>query len=203
MTSLHTAIGPVPTQTVLGDAELKHRPVVGLDLSLTAAGVCVIDGGVPNTFTVKSTADPEKTVLSLIARCNAIVDGIAARIVAVADDALFVVEGLSMHSKSSSLDRIFASWYLILGELHHRYGQEAAVVAPTQRAKYASGKGNASKDTVLLAVAARYPSVGVTDNNQADALVLAAMGARHLGHPVEESLPVVNLSAMDAVRWLA
>jgi Holliday junction resolvasome RuvABC endonuclease subunit len=101
------------------------------------------------------------------------------------------------------LDRIFASWYLILGELHHRYGQEAVVVAPTQRAKYASGKGNASKDTVLLAVAARYPSVGVTDNNQADALVLAAMGARHLGHPVEESLPVVNLSAMDAVRWVA
>ena len=203
MTSIDTGIGPIPTQTEGQGPILKHRPVVGLDLSLTATGVCIIDGGVPDTFTVHSSVDPERTVLSLIGRCNSIVDGIASQIVAVADDALFVVEGLSMHSKSSSLDRIFASWYLILGELHHRYGQEAAVVAPTQRAKYASGKGNASKDTVLLAVAARYPSVGVTDNNQADALVLAAMGARHLGHPVEPSLPVVNLTAMDAVRWLA
>ena len=69
-------------------------------------------------------------------------------------------------------------------------------VPPSCRAKYATGKGNAGKDEVLLAVARRYPHAPVGGNDEADALVLAAMGARLLGEPVEDSLPKAHLDAL-------
>ena len=89
-------------------------------------------------------------------------------------------------------------WWLILDELMET--TDVAEVTPTARAKYATGKGNAGKDTVLLEVARRFPHVPVTDNNQADALVLAAMGADHHGTPLVE-LPKVHREALDKVAW--
>lgn len=190
----------VPEILQSADPESAPRAVIGLDLSLTATGVCVIRGGDVRVFTVKSKPDGD-LVSDFARRCSGIVDGIAREIADVGDDALIVVESLSLHSKSSSLDRIFASWYLILADLYRRFGQDAVRVSPNQRALYATGKGNASKDMVLLAVAQRYPGVELKDNNQADAFVLAAMGMRYLDRPVEASLPIKNLTAMDAVRW--
>ena len=69
---------------------------------------------------------------------------------------------------------------------------------------YGTGKGNAGKDEVMLATARRYTNQAeVANNDQADALVLAAMGARHLGAPIEESLPQSHLRALDKVAWPA
>ena len=39
------------------------------------------------------------------------------------------------------------------------------------------------------------------DNNMVDGLALAAMGARHLGCPLETSLPSTHLDAMNGVLW--
>jgi crossover junction endodeoxyribonuclease RuvC len=47
----------------------------------------------------------------------------------------------------------------------------------------------------------RYPDVDVDGNDVADALVLAAIGCRHLGSPLEESLPANHLAAMNKIRW--
>ena len=75
-------------------------------------------------------------------------------------------------------------------------------MTPTARAKYGTGKGNAAKDAVLAAVIRRYPAVDVTGNDEADALILAAMGARHLGIPLELSpVPGPCLDALLKVRW--
>lgn len=43
-------------------------------------------------------------------------------------------------------------------------------------------------------------SLTSTGNDEADALVLAAMAHRHLGHPIDE-LPKTHLAAMDKIRW--
>jgi hypothetical protein len=69
--------------------------------------------------------------------------------------------------------------------------------------KYATGKGMIAKDAVLAAVVRRYVGIDVTCNDEADALILAAMGARHLGQPIEDSLPLTHLAAMDNVHWPA
>ena len=90
-------------------------------------------------------------------------------------------------------------WWLIVATLRE-WGFDVVEVTPGGVKKYATGKGNASKDQVLAAVVKRYPQADITDNNIADAWVLAAMGARALGYEVD-SLPQVNLAAMDAVRW--
>lgn len=64
--------------------------------------------------------------------------------------------------------------------------------------KFATGKGNAKKDEVMLAMANRYPQYTISDNNQSDALAVAMMTARHLG--VEfDTMPQKNLEAMDKV----
>ena len=55
-------------------------------------------------------------------------------------------------------------------------------------------------DAEFIAAARRFPDVEVTNNNEADALVLAAMGARHLGRPIDD-MPKSHLTALDAVRW--
>jgi crossover junction endodeoxyribonuclease RuvC len=80
-------------------------------------------------------------------------------------------------------------------------GSPVVEVAPALLKKYATGKGNAGKDEVLAAAIRRYPMANITCNDIGDAVVLAAMGARHLGEPIESSLPQVNHTAMEKVAW--
>lgn len=112
---------------------------------------------------------------------------------------LVVVEGLAYASKSPHATERAGLWWLVVSSLLRRE-VPVAVVAPTARAKYATGKGNAGKDAVLAAVVRRYPQVEVTGNDEADAVVLAAMGARHLGQPIDH-LPTTHTDAMAKVAW--
>lgn len=73
------------------------------------------------------------------------------------------------------------------------------VVRPNLRAKYATGKGTAGKDEVLLAASRRYPKVPITNNNEADAVVLAAMVACLHDCPVD-NLPRTHLDALLTLR---
>lgn len=61
------------------------------------------------------------------------------------------------------------------------------VIAPTtnQRMQYATGKGNAQKDIVLAAALRRWAAVDLQGNDEADALILAAIGARLMGLPID------------------
>jgi len=173
--------------------------VVAIDLSLTGTGLAFAGaGGV--TVTTVGEKDTSPAAEQFLAR----VDRLATKIMTAAQLAsgdLVVIEGLSLHSKSSSLDRVFASWWLVVKRLIEVTGAAPVVVSPQQRAMYATGKGNSSKDSVLLAVAKRYAEVDITNNNEADALVLYAMAWRRLGHPLEAALPQANLAAMTNVAW--
>ncbi|MBB1197787.1 hypothetical protein [Curtobacterium flaccumfaciens] len=53
--------------------------------------------------------------------------------------------------------------------------------------KYATEETRAVKDVVVAMVVRRYRQIDVTNNNTADAAVLVAMLARHLGRPLEQS----------------
>jgi Holliday junction resolvasome RuvABC endonuclease subunit len=172
---------------------------VGIDLSLTATGIAVWDGERLTVHTVKSRPD-DGTIDGFLARCERIARDIV-EITKPTPETRFAIEGLSMHSKSSSLDKTFGSWWLVLAAL--AAGNSFAVITPSQRAKYATGKGNASKDEVMLAAARRYPDAEISNNNEADAVVILAMLARHYDHPIELSIPAANLTALEKVRWAA
>jgi crossover junction endodeoxyribonuclease RuvC len=74
-------------------------------------------------------------------------------------------------------------------------------VTTKQRAKYATDNGNAGKEAVTAAVVAAYPGIRVRDDNEADSITLAAMGARHLGEPIDGPGTKKQLEVMAAVAW--
>lgn len=123
---------------------------------------------------------------------------------------LILIEAPALNQTSGSRHDRSGLWWLIVERFifrpeYRHHGDVPAVieVTPQSLKKYATGKGNAGKDEVMLAAARRYAgSPEMFDNNdECDAFILACMGARHLGAPQEDSLPKAHLAAMDAVAW--
>lgn len=75
-------------------------------------------------------------------------------------------------------------------------------IPPTCRAKFATGRGNASKNEVISAISARtgiiWGNPGADD--KCDAWILEQMGFAYLGVS-KHNWPNVNLSALDKVDW--
>lgn len=183
--------------------------VLGIDLSLTATGIAIVTADTSHPWeirnrtprievrTIASTGRSDATLHQRRARLQNIGDAVIAAAHG-ADIAVIESPSLGQARQGGQLDR-HGLWWLVTDRLIGR-GIPVATVTPAGRAKYATGKGNAGKTDVLLAVDRRYPAAEITDDNQADALVLAAMGCRHLGHPIDD-MPKAHLSAMDAVVW--
>ena len=55
--------------------------------------------------------------------------------------------------------------------------------SPGEIKKYATGKGNASKDVMLAAARERWRDIDVIDDNHADALWLLDLAEKEFGHP--------------------
>ena len=173
--------------------------VLGIDPSLTSTGLAVVDTEdrlVVDVQTVLSKGGKSDSIEQRLDRIRRI----GAHVMTVGFRADLVVIEQPAYSRTAGHmhDRSGLWWFLVNATL----GSQRIVVevAPTTRARYATGKGNAGKDEVLLAVAKRYPHVDVTNNNEADALVLAAMGADHLGAPLVD-LPQTHRAALDGVQW--
>lgn len=182
--------------------------VVAFDLSLTSTGTARIMGrhGLPpevksiDVGDVKSKPGPASE--TTIARRSIRLRRIVTELYGLAEGAdLVLVEGPSFASQGKGTWDRAGLWWLTVGRLTGA-GLNVVEVPPSSLKQYATGKGNAAKDAVLAAVVRRYPHVPVEGNDQADALVMAAMGARFAGFPIEESLPQNQLRAMSGVRWL-
>jgi hypothetical protein len=65
--------------------------------------------------------------------------------------------------------------------------------------KYATGKGGAKKEQVALEAVRRFPDVKIADNDQADALWMAAMGCDWLGWPIV-TVPLANRAVLESIR---
>ena len=191
---LPTADGVLPEQ-LQSASRTPSRPVVGIDLSLTGTGVTIIDSEI-HTALFGAKGHKDDTLQMRAERLELLF----AQIVNVIPENAFVVIEQPAYSRTqgSQHDRS-GIWWLIV---HHLYQfHDVVEVVPSTLKKYATGKGNASKDEVLAAVVRRYLDVNVTDNNVSDSLVLAAIGARFLGRPLEDELPTANLGAMTAIQW--
>lgn len=181
--------------------------VVGLDLSLTSTGVATVNTDCGGAVVDRITSEPPNTGRdakgnklppTLIQRA-ARLHHMRTRIVDHARNAdLVVIEQPAFSRTTGSMHDRSGLWWLVVHRLHV-LNRVVVEVSPTGRAKYACGKA-LGKDQVLAAVVRRYADVEVTGNDEADALLLAAMGARHLGSPIDD-LPKTHLAAMNAVRW--
>lgn len=174
--------------------------VVGIDLSLASTGIARIDTAW-GTTTVDRIVSKGKKDACLFDRYTRL-DRIACQAAKLAEDAdLVVIEGPSFGQSRQGGEHDRAGLWWMVAQLILCFPTPLVEVPPATLKKYATGKGNAPKDAVLAAVVRRYPDVDVAGNDQADALVLAAMGARRLGEPIEASLPIAHLDAMTKVAW--
>lgn len=174
--------------------------VVGVDLSLTSTGLADADG-----CTDRMRTKPDKGADALLDNLNRIANITRAVMdfAAFGEDeqqaALVVVEGPAFSRGAMGGQHVRAGlWWTVAAGLTART-MRVLVVPPSTRAMYATGRGNAGKDEVLAAAIKRYPHHDITGNDVADAVILAAIGARLLGHPIEDSLPKANERAMAKV----
>jgi Holliday junction resolvasome RuvABC endonuclease subunit len=71
-----------------------------------------------------------------------------------------------------------------LWEQCDRHGIEYEGHKPADVKKFATGNGSAGKDLMITAAKRRWPEVAIEDDNQADAMWIAALTAHQLRHPL-------------------
>jgi len=158
--------------------------IIGIDPSLTATGIVVLrDGKVELAETTKNrpelwTIDRVKLIYQ---RIIDIVENLTDGEQWQAPD-LIVIEGFSYGSTGRKLFDIAYLGWRIREELERLREQDNIPwieVPPTQLKRFATGKGNANKEIILQQVYKRW-GVELSDNNQADAFVLAKIGEAYL-----------------------
>jgi len=162
--------------------------ILGIDFSLTATGVCAITDGEAETTTIG--ASPREW-WQFGDRVREIADGID-KWQGDEDRPALVLESPSFGSSGRGHDMVLVGWHMLVDHLVFELGYEPPLrVAPSQIKKFMLGKGSGkgvTKTAVAIAAGRRYPDVPIGDDNQADALVLAAIGAAALGEPFNGSL---------------
>lgn len=206
-----TAAENVPAQLPWGRAETpaggiegETRPslgqhpslrVRGLDLSLTATGICGITRGRVWTETIptpstRTAGHPRLETIRQAIQCY------------TANADLVVIEGLAFDAHDTERANAGLSW-IIRHDLHRR-GIAYALVPPSSLKKYATGNGGKDTDKKVMLAAARaaMPDVDVADHNAADALWLALAGWHRLtGRSLIPGPGYGFFEHLSAVRW--
>lgn len=160
--------------------------VLALDLSLTGTGVATASG----VSTIKTKLKDEERIFYIAEQLINYIPG---------DLSLVIVEGLAYGTQTGkAMERAGLWWFLKL--LFYGQGMPVAVCPPTVLKRYACGKGNADKATVMLEVAKRYDMFKISNDNEADSVALYALAMDKLGTPLVE-VPKTHRDALDKVQW--
>lgn len=171
---------------------MTHVGVLGLDLSLTGTGVALIRPGSwafkprIRRITTKPAPAAERTPNVRARRIGGIIRDIESDVVFYRPE-VAVIESPVPNRKMKSamlLERGAVYWGTL--DMLDRYRIEIIECAPKQRALYATGDGAADKMSVVDRMVSEY-DIDTRDDNEIDALVLAAIGCRIIGEPVDET----------------
>lgn len=159
--------------------------VLGLDLSISATGLAAPDG---TTRVLKLNATYGDQRLGII--LNAITDELEHGI------DLAVIEDLPTHAQGAGITGMvhgITRWALIDAGIPY------TLIPPASLKKYATGKGNAAKPDMRMALYQRA-NLDLRDDNECDAWWLRAMGLDHLGHP-PVPMPTTHRTALEKINW--
>lgn len=149
--------------------------VVGVDPSISSTGVALL--GDRQDFYRVRTKPAGEDVAARLGRMRESVLGVL-RCVSGFEVVLAVVEAPAFGKSNGMTHMLAGHWWLMAHALEKL--APVATVAPGTLKKFATGSGRAEKDAVLLA-ASKVFGDEVPNNDVADAAVLAAMGAVHMG----------------------
>lgn len=186
--------------------------IAGIDPSLTNTGIAVLCDGAPARLHSLGHGTPNGKTYGhrsdrIVSQCRAVISWL--------DDNLQGPLGILPLSKRLDLAVIEGPAYgANMPSNHDRAGLfwglystlrarkiPIAVIPPATRAKWATGKGNADKTTVLATVRAWWPTTHIANHDQADAAVLAAIGAFHHGDPMPFEVKERHTANLAAVQW--
>ncbi|MFF8840542.1 hypothetical protein [Streptomyces sp. NPDC015130] len=172
--------------------------VIGLDTSLTATGIassngwCQVVGWTDKKNPITRLPHPDRArALQDVRTC--ILDTIGRPDLAVIETPALSRAGGGGHERGWL-------WWEIYNALTAR-DIPIGLVSTNQRMLYATGKGTATKNLVVDAVARRWPDWPTNgDDNAADAVVLMAAGCDWLGHPITP-MPQAHRAAITKATW--
>jgi crossover junction endodeoxyribonuclease RuvC len=155
--------------------------IVGLDVSLTSTGVAQLgytDGlWTHHLYRIRTGPHRKGDYVALWERmrhiraeCGTAVDGVD----------LVVMEGPSFASVGAASKDLVGLWWVVYDRLA-RGGHDVVVVPPSTLKRWATGKGNADKAAVGVAIGRIWPDVDLPGNDVVDALGLASIGAQVYG----------------------
>lgn len=172
----------------------------GIDPSLTSTGVVTYDTETGDKYVASFSSSPDKgTVESKYERLSKLARKVADAVCEGHPPDYVAIEGPAYSSNMGKAWDRAGLWWMVVHTLLAR-GIPVVEIPPTSRAKLATGKGNAGKDEVLLAVSRTYMDFDIKNNDHADALVLCAFVARLCGDPFDGDLPKNKLDAIDKVK---
>lgn len=172
--------------------------IYGIDLSMVSTGVARIRTDlIVTTNTIGSVGKRADELSTRSRRITNLADEIVRPV--ISDEAvLVVIESPSYGSTgASSWDRA-GLWWLVVTKLN-AHNIAVALCAPATRAKYATGSGQADKAAVAAAASKLFPDTEIGNSDEADALILAHIGASYLHWDV--GTLVRHRDAMQAVRF--
>lgn len=174
----------------------RPRTTIGLDLSITATGLADNHGDCSIMGNSGTTKLPLRHRLSVLKRLRAdIVHWTGLH----APDLVLIELPAFSRTGGGAVERHWL--YLDVIDGLHAHDLTVVEVTATQRMLYATGKGRAEKTQIVDAVARRFPNYPTAGNdNICDAVILAAMGADHLGHPIAP-MPQTHRAALAKVQW--
>lgn len=179
--------------------------IVGLDPSLTAAGIVVLVDGVPKVITHvghtgRDGANWRQRSRRVRGQCVAIVNALAAKIDLASID-LVMIEGPEAFDKYGHAFDRGGLWHGLYGAFDRKgLCVPIAVVNPQTLKLWFTGNGAASKPDMTNAAMARYREP-ISTNDEADAIALCTAGAYHLGDPIPFQPNERQIEALTKVDW--
>lgn len=160
--------------------------VMGLDLSMTATGAADVSGV---TRTIKTGLKGDGRLLGIRIAIAGLLDS-AGRV------DLVVIEDLPTHAKSAGVTgMVHGAVRSLLLERDVSY----ALLSPATLKAFATGRGNADKTGMTLALYKRA-GLELADDNQVDAWWLRAAGLQHLGAPAVP-MPAAQIGRLAKAKW--
>lgn len=160
--------------------------VIGLDLSITATGIACWDGTTDTITAAKWGGDWRLVNIRKQVHHHVLTPRVD----------LVVIEDLPTHAHGAGITGMVHG---AVRELLCDVGLPYVLVPPATLKKYATGRGNATKPDMRMALYQRA-GIDLRDDNQVDALWLRYMGLDALGCPSVE-LPKSHREALDKVTW--
>lgn len=159
------------------DAILKTEvikfKIIGIDASLTGTGIAIVDNGCSTIMTIKSKLKGTSRLIEIRDNVAKLIKG--ANLVAIEEYA---------YAKANQAHQI-GELGGVLRVLFSEMGLNWIEVNPSLVKKYATGKGNATKEAIAVGIYKRW-SHQFSTNDEADAFILAIIGSVIAGCNCEE-----------------